>query len=204
MPIGDAQARQPFRSRRPGRGWRHRGFTYLLLLFAMAMGGVGLAALGEQARHRALREQEDELAFRGTEIARAIASYVAAGPVGSRTLPRTVDDLLEDRIKRGFDTLIRPWQPPADDATPFTTLVAQVKAYEPGQGFIDGGGFQVIKETDSYLYVQFEALKKGYIDDVEFYMAKDGAVQVRSGSRVGSSDFGVNAKRLNYIAAVRK
>merc|ERR1719163_281934 len=113
----------------------------------------------------------------------------------------TGDDLLEDRIKRGFDTLIRPWQPPADDATPFTTLVAQVKAYEPGQGFIDGGGFQVIKDTDSYLYVQFEALKKGYIDDVEFYMAEDGAVQVRSGSRVGSSDFGVNAKRLNYIAA---
>ncbi len=97
MPTGDAHARQPFRSRRPGSGWRHRGFTYLLLLFAMAMGGVGLAALGEQARHRALREQEDELAFRGTEIARAIASYVAAGPVGSRTLPRTVDDLLEDR-----------------------------------------------------------------------------------------------------------
>ena len=116
----------------------------------------------------------------------------------------TGDDLLEDRIKRGFDTLIRPWQPPADDATPFTTLVAQVKAYEPGQGFIDGGGFQVIKETDSYLYVQFEALKKGYIDDVEFYMAEDGAVQVRSGSRVGSSDFGVNAKRLNYIAPVRE
>ena len=37
----------------------------------------------------------------------------------------TGDDLLEDRIKRGFDTLIRPWQPPADDASPFTTLVAR-------------------------------------------------------------------------------
>jgi type II secretory pathway pseudopilin PulG len=79
------------------RGHRQRGFTYLLLLFALAIGGIGLAALGEQARQRALREQEAELAFRGAEIARAIASYADASPAGSRTLPRSVDDLLEDR-----------------------------------------------------------------------------------------------------------
>ena len=82
---------------RTGRRRPQAGFTYLLLLFAMAIGGIGLAALGEQARQRALREQEAELRFRGEEIARAIASYVDAGPVGSRPLPRTVDDLLEDR-----------------------------------------------------------------------------------------------------------
>ena len=74
-----------------------RGFTYLLLLFAMVIGGIGLAALGEQARTRALREQEAELAFRGAEIARAIASYADASPAGSRALPRGIDDLLEDR-----------------------------------------------------------------------------------------------------------
>lgn len=74
-----------------------QGFTYLLLLFAMVIGGIGLAALGEQARQRALREQEAELAFRGAEIARAIASYVEASPAGSRALPPSVDALLEDR-----------------------------------------------------------------------------------------------------------
>ncbi len=74
-----------------------RGFTYLLLLFAMTIGGIGLAALGELARQRALREQEAELAFRGADIARAIASYVDAGPAGARALPRSVDELLEDR-----------------------------------------------------------------------------------------------------------
>lgn len=73
------------------------GFTYLLLLFAMAIGGIGLAALGELARQRALREQEAELAFRGAEIARAIASYADASPAGSRSLPRSVEDLLQDR-----------------------------------------------------------------------------------------------------------
>ena len=33
------------------------------------------------------------------------------------------------------------------------------------------------------------ALKKGYIDDVEFALGK-GGVMVRSGSRVGQTDFG--------------
>ncbi|WP_457356102.1 type II secretion system protein [Roseateles sp. P5_D6] len=81
MPTGEAQ----------------KGFTYLLLLFVLAIGGIGLAALGEQARTRALREQEAELAFRGAEIARAIASYVDAGPAGGRALPPSVDALLQDR-----------------------------------------------------------------------------------------------------------
>jgi uncharacterized protein (DUF1499 family) len=51
--------------------------------------------------------------------------------------------------------------------------------------------------------VQFESLKNGYIDDVEFAHINDkgnNAVQVRSSSRIGYLDFGVNAKRLNYIA----
>ena len=113
----------------------------------------------------------------------------------------TGDDLLEDRILRGVDTLIKPWVPPAGASAPFKSLVEVVKAYKPGQGNVDGGGFQVVKETDTYLYVQFEALKKGYIDDVEFAARADGKVQVRSSSRVGTTDFGVNAKRLNFIAA---
>jgi len=112
----------------------------------------------------------------------------------------TGDDLLDDRILKGVDTLIKPWKPPSDDAAPFKTLVKAVKAYQPGQGNVDGGGFSIMKEADGYLYVQFESLKKGYIDDVEFASSK-GGIMVRSASRVGQTDFGVNAKRLNAIAA---
>lgn len=113
----------------------------------------------------------------------------------------TGDSLLSDRILTGVDTLIPPWKPPAGDSAPFKSLAQAVKAYQPGQSFIDGGGFKVVKETDTYLYLQFESLKKGYIDDVEFFLGPSGLVQVRSGSRVGQTDFGVNASRLNYIAA---
>ena len=58
-----------------------------------------------------------------------------------------------------------------------------------------------MKEADSYLYYQFESLKKGYIDDVEFARIPGSeGILVRSASRVGFTDFGVNAIRLNYIS----
>lgn len=118
----------------------------------------------------------------------------------------TGDFLLSDRQQYGVDFLIAPWKPPKDDSNPFQTLVDVVKSYQAGQGGIDGGGYAVIKETESYIYCQFESLKKGYIDDVEFALVKGGGkdignIQVRSGSRVGYTDFGVNAIRLNYLAS---
>eukprot|EP00930_Biecheleria_cincta_P057799 TRINITY_DN43675_c0_g1_i1.p1 TRINITY_DN43675_c0_g1~~TRINITY_DN43675_c0_g1_i1.p1 ORF type:complete len:256 (+),score=40.29 TRINITY_DN43675_c0_g1_i1:49-816(+) len=84
-----------------------------------------------------------------------------------------------------------------------------IRAYPPGQQDIDGGGFdiKVVNASTGYIYVQFESLRKGYIDDVEFAIrldsndAKAGEVLVRSSSRLGYLDFRVNAKRLNKIAA---
>jgi uncharacterized protein (DUF1499 family) len=123
----------------------------------------------------------------------------------------TGDLLLADRQMYGVDFLIPAWVPPTnkkDDESSrklnsIDTIAAVMQTYEPGQGGIDGGGFTVIKRTDSYLYYQFEALKKGYIDDVEFALIDPknplGSIQVRSASRVGVTDFGVNAIRLNYI-----
>ena len=81
-----------------------------------------------------------------------------------------------------------------------------VKEYPPGQQDIDGGGFE-IKRVDpdkGYIYVQFESLKRGYIDDLEFLVKptdkESGQVLVRSASRLGYLDLGVNAKRLNRLS----
>lgn len=73
-----------------------RGFTYLLLLLAIAIGSAGLAALGTQWRTTMQRERETELIFRGREIAAAIAAYRNAMP-GLQQWPRSFDDLLDDR-----------------------------------------------------------------------------------------------------------
>jgi uncharacterized protein (DUF1499 family) len=77
-----------------------------------------------------------------------------------------------------------------------------VLSYPPGQQNIDGGGFKIMTRKPDYLYVHFESLKNGFIDDVEFaYLENaDGSIQIRSSSRLGYLDFGVNAKRLNWIA----
>lgn len=79
------------------RTGRPRGFTYLWLLFVLALGGVALAALGEQALTRARREREAELRFRGEAIAAALGRYAETTPVGHLPLPQRLDELLEDR-----------------------------------------------------------------------------------------------------------
>lgn len=63
----------------------------------------------------------------------------------------------------------------------------------------------IIEETDSYLYAEFKSKLMGFVDDVEFY--KDAAanvVHVRSASRLGQSDAGVNRKRVEEIRSKLK
>ncbi|MCE4538054.1 type II secretion system GspH family protein [Pelomonas sp. P7] len=89
MPTGEAA-----RLSRPGG---QRGFTYLWLLFALALGGVALAALGEQELTRQRRDREAELRFRGEAIATALGRYAEATPAGHLPLPQRLEDLLADR-----------------------------------------------------------------------------------------------------------
>lgn len=73
------------------------GFTYLWLLFVLALGGVALAALGERETTRQQREREAELRFRGEAIAAALGRYAERTPAGHLPLPQRLDDLLADR-----------------------------------------------------------------------------------------------------------
>jgi uncharacterized protein (DUF1499 family) len=61
-------------------------------------------------------------------------------------------------------------------------------------------GAAIIEETDNYLYAEFKSKLMGYVDDVEFYLdSSTNSVQVRSASRLGKSDLGVNRKRVEEI-----
>jgi uncharacterized protein (DUF1499 family) len=58
----------------------------------------------------------------------------------------------------------------------------------------------IVEETDNYLYAEFKSKLMGYIDDVEFYLDSGAnVVHVRSASRLGKSDLGVNRKRVEEI-----
>ena len=77
-----------------------------------------------------------------------------------------------------------------------------IDTYEVGQNGIDGGGYKIIEfdEKRQYIYVQFQSYKAGYIDDFEVaFNPEKELFDVRSASRLGMSDLGVNAKRLDYI-----
>jgi len=58
---------------------------------------------------------------------------------------------------------------------------------------------EIIEQTDNYLYAEFSTPLMGYVDDVEFYADGSGTVQVRSASRLGKSDLGLNRKRVEEI-----
>ena len=58
----------------------------------------------------------------------------------------------------------------------------------------------IIQTTDNYLYAEFTSALMGFVDDVEFYINPDQPViEVRSASRLGESDLGVNRQRIEAI-----
>ncbi|MBU0990974.1 MAG: DUF1499 domain-containing protein [Proteobacteria bacterium] len=58
----------------------------------------------------------------------------------------------------------------------------------------------LITETDDYLHIEFKSLIFRFVDDVEFYFPdNESIVHVRSASRVGYSDLGINKKRIEHI-----
>lgn len=60
----------------------------------------------------------------------------------------------------------------------------------------------IITETENYLYAEFKSKLMGYVDDVEFLLDSNAKViHVRSASRLGQSDLGVNRKRIETIRA---
>lgn len=61
---------------------------------------------------------------------------------------------------------------------------------------------KVIAQTENYLYAEFTIPVVGFVDDVEFLLSEDAKViNVRSASRMGESDLGVNRRRIETLIA---
>jgi uncharacterized protein (DUF1499 family) len=59
---------------------------------------------------------------------------------------------------------------------------------------------EVIEQTDNYIHALSKSRIFKFIDDVEFYLpANESVIHVRSASRVGESDLGVNRRRVEQI-----
>lgn len=60
-------------------------------------------------------------------------------------------------------------------------------------------GVRVVVDTTDYLHLEFKSRVMGFVDDVEFYFPEASIIHVRSASRLGYSDLGVNRKRIETI-----
>lgn len=72
------------------------GFTYLVLLFSVALSGAALAAVGTWWSQEAQREKEAELIDIGDQFRRAIGNYYERSPGTVKRYPRKLDELVFD------------------------------------------------------------------------------------------------------------
>jgi uncharacterized protein (DUF1499 family) len=64
---------------------------------------------------------------------------------------------------------------------------------------------RIITDSGDYLHAEFTSRLMGYVDDVEFLAdASQGLVHVRSASRLGYSDMGVNRERVETIRGLMR
>jgi uncharacterized protein (DUF1499 family) len=99
-------------------------------------------------------------------------------------------DLYPDHPQRAYAS-IAPLQLKGNAATTLDHIEAIIRG-------MDGG--EVVKKEPGYIYAQFTTPLMKYVDDAEFWFDPvEGVIQVRSASRLGSGDFGVNRKRIEFI-----
>lgn len=84
---------------------------------------------------------------------------------------------------------------PEKRVSPLEGKMADAKA-----AIIATGG-TITSESESYISATYMSKIFKFVDDVELRDAGDGTIHIRSGSRVGYSDRGVNRKRVESIRA---
>ncbi|MGL5034155.1 MAG: DUF1499 domain-containing protein [Microcystaceae cyanobacterium] len=59
---------------------------------------------------------------------------------------------------------------------------------------------QIVEQSEDYIRAESSSRLLGFVDDVEFYFPEnEKLIQVRSSSRLGQSDLGVNRQRIEQI-----
>lgn len=87
---------------------------------------------------------------------------------------------------------------PEKRVEPLVGNISQIKS-----AILNTGG-TITAETDSYLSATYMSSIFKFIDDVEIRVAADGANHIRSSSRVGYSDRGINRKRVDALRQALK
>jgi len=119
------------------------------------------------------------------------------------TRPNSVSSqagLYPDHPRRAYaqiDPLPLQGEPTGDLAGDGARTMARIKGIVQGMP-----GARIVSDEGGYLYAQFTTPLMKFVDDVEFWFDPSASVvQVRSASRVGHGDRGVNRARIEDIRA---
>ncbi len=92
-------------------------------------------------------------------------------------------------------------QDPSHFVKPLTFSTTSEQAFQRLRSIVAAmPGARLIEEGPRYLHFTFTSAVLRFVDDVEFLVEESGnKIQMRSTSRLGYSDFGVNRKRIEAI-----
>jgi uncharacterized protein (DUF1499 family) len=145
-------------------------------------------------------------------VGAALALAPASAHAAIKPCPQGANNCWSTASKGANQAL--PWVWPVD--TPKSEAISALQAVlndypQDGQSGVDLGGWSfAVNELASNGYARLEYKSgvgnmarffnggKPFVDDLELAVGPS-SVEVRSSSRVGDSDFGVNAKRLNFL-----
>ena len=92
---------------------------------------------------------------------------------------------------------------PGSRIEPLTFKAPPEKAWGDLKETMREMGGKIEEEHDGYLWATFTSRVFRFVDDVEFRMVStDGIIHVRSGSRKGYSDLGVNRRRVEKLRTI--
>ncbi len=98
---------------------------------------------------------------------------------------------VSSQVEPSDSHFIQPYKYSSDLSTAFSELKSLLEKQDR---------VTIITAADNYLNAEFKSRLMGYVDDVEFYFDDSKKlVHIRSASRLGSSDWGVNRKRIESI-----
>ena len=61
-------------------------------------------------------------------------------------------------------------------------------------------GARLVKNEENYVHAEFRSLFFRFVDDVQFFLpAEESIIHIKSASRLGYYDFGVNRRRLEHL-----
>lgn len=110
---------------RTSSGEGQAGFTYLGILIAIAVMGIGLMAVSEVWTTTAERQKMAQLEWVGQQYVRAIGSYYYSNTGSVHYYPASLEDLLEDKRHLSIKRHIRNLYPdPFSNRTSWTLVPA--------------------------------------------------------------------------------